>query len=418
MYIDEDYEYVDALEGAQNIRYKHTKRRLPGCLIIGVRKGGTRALLEFLNLHPSIQAEKREMHFFDDDDNYNKGLDWYRKRMPFSFSDQITVEKTPAYFVEESVPERAYKMNSTLKLVIVMRDPVERAISDYTQVQSTRIEKGKPYDSFRDLAVDPETGEVNKSYKAIRRSVYHRHMERWLKWFPLSQFHFVSGENLVKNPTEELEKVEKFLGLEHKLTKDHFYFNETRGFYCMHLKQKEKCLAKSKGRQHPFVDEETVQKLRDFFRPHNEKFYQLVGINFGWQWNIFTGVSCSPAGVFVVDDCSRAVHLPLLLTGQLYMYVCMFLKFLDVFNPLILSQTNNCVVIIMLHCWDSRSKDESLSTAWIRSTFKTLVYGLNLLVVRFLTDFSCSYFFYIKLCMNSQITSQSGIYYNNYESLW
>jgi len=57
-------------------------RRLPQCLIIGVRKGGTRALLEFLNLHPDVQAERREVHFFDKDNRYRRGLDWYRRQMP------------------------------------------------------------------------------------------------------------------------------------------------------------------------------------------------------------------------------------------------------------------------------------------------------------------------------------------------
>ena len=56
-------------------------RRLPQCLIIGVRKGGTRALLEFLNLHPDVQAERREMHFFDNENRFERGFEWYRHQM-------------------------------------------------------------------------------------------------------------------------------------------------------------------------------------------------------------------------------------------------------------------------------------------------------------------------------------------------
>lgn len=62
--------------------------RLPHCLIIGVRKGGTRALLEFLNLHPDINAVRQEMHFFDDEKRYTRGLDWYRHRMKPSLPRQ------------------------------------------------------------------------------------------------------------------------------------------------------------------------------------------------------------------------------------------------------------------------------------------------------------------------------------------
>lgn len=71
--------------------------------MIGVRKCGTRALLEMLYLHPRIQKAAGEVHFFDRDDNYWKGLEWYRKKMPHSFRGQITIEKSPSYFVTPEV---------------------------------------------------------------------------------------------------------------------------------------------------------------------------------------------------------------------------------------------------------------------------------------------------------------------------
>ena len=67
-------------------------RRLPQCLIIGVRKGGTRALLEFLNVHPDVQAERSEVHFFDNDKRYRRGLDWYRRQMPATHAGQWSSE--------------------------------------------------------------------------------------------------------------------------------------------------------------------------------------------------------------------------------------------------------------------------------------------------------------------------------------
>ena len=116
------------------IRYRHTKRRLPTCLIIGVRKSGTRALLEFLNIHPGLQAARKEIHFFDNDENFAMGSDWYRRRMPFSFPGQVIMEKTPKYFTEPLVPERVKRMNESIKMLLIVREPVDRAISDYTQV--------------------------------------------------------------------------------------------------------------------------------------------------------------------------------------------------------------------------------------------------------------------------------------------
>ena len=268
---------------SSRIRYKHTQRHLPGCLIIGVRKGGTRALLEFLNMHPMIQAHRKEMHYFDNTDNYSNGLDWYRKRMPYSFSDQITVEKTPAYFTSELVPERVCRMNCSIKLIVVLRNPVERAISDYTQIHSNKLERGRPHDLFEELVLDSSTGEVRQTYNAIRRSLYHRHMEHWLRWFPLERFHFVDGDNLIRDPVAELRRVETFLHIEHKLTHSDFRFNRTKGFYCMLEEGRERCLAHSKGRAHPKVDTPVLHKLYTFFQPHNDKLFQMIKQTFNWS---------------------------------------------------------------------------------------------------------------------------------------
>ena len=265
------------------IRYKHTQRHLPGCLIIGVRKGGTRALLEFLNMHPMIQAHRKETHYFDNTDNYSNGLEWYRKRMPYSFPDQVTVEKTPAYFTSESVPERVYRMNCSVKLVVVLRDPVERVISDYTQIHSNKLVRGRPHDSFEELVIDGATGEVRQTYNAVRRSLYHRHVAHWLRWFPLERFCFVDGNNLIRDPVSELRRVETFLQIEHKLTHDDFRFNRTKGFYCMLEDGRERCLAHSKGRAHPKVETQVLNKLYTLFKPHNEKLFQLIKQTFNWS---------------------------------------------------------------------------------------------------------------------------------------
>jgi len=61
-------------------------RRLPQCLIIGAQKGGTGALKEFLHLHPDVRTKKNEVHFFDDNKKYSRGLEWYRRQMPATYA--------------------------------------------------------------------------------------------------------------------------------------------------------------------------------------------------------------------------------------------------------------------------------------------------------------------------------------------
>ena len=272
---------VFASSGNDRLKFPHTKRRLPQCIIIGARKSGTRALLVYLNIHPDIVAHGEELHFFDDDEFYGQSLEVYRKKMPMTFKNQITIEKTPSYFTTPNVPERVYRMNSTIKLLLILRDPVVRTISDYTQVALGKWKKHKQVETFEEKVLEKD-GSINRSYKGISRSVYHRHLGRWLEFFKLEQIHIVDAEQLVEDPYAELYKVEEFLGIEHKIREDYFYFNETKGFYCVQTEILQKCLSESKGRQHPPIKPSVIQKLRDFFRPMNKKLFKMIHREFDW----------------------------------------------------------------------------------------------------------------------------------------
>ncbi|CAM4694562.1 unnamed protein product [Leuciscus chuanchicus] len=258
-------------------------KQLPRAIIIGVRKGGTRALLEMLSLHPDVVKASQEIHFFDNDQNYARGIDWYREKMPFSFPHQITIEKSPAYFITEEVPERILKMNSSIKLLVIVREPTTRAVSDYTQVLEGKERKNKMYDKFEELVIDTNTSEVNTKYKAVRTSIYTKYLEHWLKFFPVEQFHVVDGDRLIIDPLPELKLVEHFLNLPSWISQYNLYFNATRGFFCLRYNFVfNKCLTGSKGRIHPGVDPSVKEKLQRFFHPFNQKFYQITGRTFNW----------------------------------------------------------------------------------------------------------------------------------------
>ncbi|XP_048411203.1 heparan sulfate (glucosamine) 3-O-sulfotransferase 3-like [Stegostoma tigrinum] len=256
-------------------------RRLPEALIIGVKKGGTRALLEFMRLHPSVRALGAEPHFFDR--HYGKGLQWYRNLMPKALDGQIVMEKTPRYFVTAEAPGRIHAMSKDTKLIVVVRDPVTRAVSDYTQI----ISKAPGIPGFETLTFkNRTTGLIDASWSPIWIGIYAQHLENWLQYFPLSQMHFVSGEKLISDPAGELGKVQDFLGLQRMITDEHFFFNETKGFPCLKKPQgngKPHCLGKTKGRIHPDIDLGVIEKLREFYRPYNHHFYQMTGQNFGWE---------------------------------------------------------------------------------------------------------------------------------------
>uniref|UniRef100_A0A673I3P8 Sulfotransferase n=1 Tax=Sinocyclocheilus rhinocerous TaxID=307959 RepID=A0A673I3P8_9TELE len=282
-------EDLPGIEANEHIFQAHVKlsnsldgsKKLPQAIIIGVKKGGTRALLEFLRVHPDIRAVGAEPHFFDR--NYDNGLDWYRDLMPKTLEDQITMEKTPSYFVTREAPARIYAMSRDTKLIVVVRDPVTRAISDYTQTLS----KKPDIPTFESLTFkNRTTGLIDTSWSAIQIGIYAKHLDNWLQFFPMSQILFVSGERLISDPAGELGRVQDFLGLKRIITDKHFYFNQTKGFPCLKKAEgssKPHCLGKTKGRTHPNIDPEVVQRLRDFYRPFNMKFYQMTGRTFGWD---------------------------------------------------------------------------------------------------------------------------------------
>uniref|UniRef100_A0A1B6H004 Sulfotransferase domain-containing protein n=1 Tax=Cuerna arida TaxID=1464854 RepID=A0A1B6H004_9HEMI len=283
--VDQNSSAVDAAPKYRFLRQQslRTMRRLPQALIIGVKKSGTRALLEFIRLHPDVRAAGSEVHFFDR--HYNRGFNWYRRHMPATLEGQVTMEKTPSYFVTREAPVRVKQMDPNTKLLVVVRDPVTRAVSDYTQAISKNT--GGTVRRFEDLAFVNGSvwGSVDTAWGPVRIGVYARHLERWRKHFPLSQMLFVSGERLIVDPAAEMARVQDFLGLKRVVTEKHFYFNATKGFPCL-MKSEGRatphCLGKTKGRNHPRIRPAALSRLRDFYRPFNLRFYQLTGINFGW----------------------------------------------------------------------------------------------------------------------------------------
>lgn len=260
------------------------KKRLPNAIIIGSNKSGTRALLVFLKIHPDVRACPNEVHFFNQENNYGLGLEWYRQKMPVSSAHQLTIEKTPAYFTTKSVPKRVFNMSKDIKLLVIVRDPTRRAISEYTQLA---MKTNSSLPKFEDYVMKDQNV-INAERGVVKNGVYIKYLHHWMKFFPLSQIHFVSGEQLVKNPAAELQLVEKFLNLRPLITEKNFYVNKTKGFPCfigkigLNGKRKTGCLKGNKGRKHVQVQSEVITRLQNYYRPHNQELYEVVQRNFHW----------------------------------------------------------------------------------------------------------------------------------------
>lgn len=215
--------------------------------------------------------------------------------MPVTRDGQLTVEKTPSYLISMNVPRRVRQMSPDVRLIVVLRDPVTRAVSDYAQASAKR-RRTTTLPTFEQLAFastdgatsnSTDTTTVNTSWRAIQIGLYAVHVRRWLTEFSADRLHFVSGERLVADPASVLSDVQDFLVLPRLITADHFRFSREKGFPCV-VRDPQRapdhihCLGVNKGRKHPDIRPSALQRLRDFFRPYNEDLYRLTNINFGW----------------------------------------------------------------------------------------------------------------------------------------
>ena len=261
------------------------KKRFPASIIIGVRKCGTRELLNFLHLHPHVelyQNKSYEMPFFVVDEYYTKGESWFRNQMPCTYSNQMTLMKNSVYFSFPFTAERIHRFNSSIKLMLMVREPVARAISQYMfGLQRKQIPPGTSMEQviFQDNI-------LNEEHKIIKDSTYDKSILEYLKYFTLDQILIIDSDELRYNPVKVLQKVEDFLGLAHYITPDMFVWNEDKGYYCIKTDLSETgmaCYPPGRGKQLVDINPQTKAILADYYKPRNKIFYDIIGRSFNWD---------------------------------------------------------------------------------------------------------------------------------------
>merc|ERR1712136_135593 len=244
-------------------------QRFPDAIIIGVKKCGTRALLWLLEGHPDVKSLHHEAHHFDVNESYYLGENWYRSRMPVvSDNNVICVEKTPAYAHTEYVPERVYNFKKALKIIMIIRNPVKRFISEMTQ--AARKGKGPSFDKY--LNTD---GSVNHFNGSVARSRYLEMIQRWERYFPKNQISVVDGDQLISDPVPIMKSLERFLNITPYFARKQFHINKTKGFYCKTKPNgDEYCLGKDKGTKQIQVDHKDKLKLYNYYEKFNNQLFQ------------------------------------------------------------------------------------------------------------------------------------------------
>jgi len=177
--------------------------------IVGAMRSGTSSLRNALMLNPKINVARGEPQFFSHAKNYEKELEHYHAL--FDWSDRIVVrgEKSPPYAVKPAVPERLRSYNPEAKIVWTLRDPVKRAVSHF---QYSRLNTDEALTLSYAIENREKLEREGSTMAYVYRSEYHKHIRRWLEFFPVEQHHFIILEELLENPEAELRRLHQFLG--------------------------------------------------------------------------------------------------------------------------------------------------------------------------------------------------------------
>jgi hypothetical protein len=268
----------------------------PTFLIIGTQKGGTVALRKYLARHQNIvPAKKKEVGYFDQDISYRRGNRWYHGHFPLPHRlgrRGVTFEATPEYLYYPKAAQRIFSYDPALKLIVLLREPVERAFSAWNMFRTLRREhpdylrailpecdqmlqeaisqmlSGDSFPEFDQAVRDEIHGALSASSALepsyVRRGLYQEQLLRYLQWFAREQILVLDSARLKRDLGNVLPEVVRFLGLPE-------YAALPVDLPLFHIGEYEQQIA-----------DNTRGFLREFYKPHNEKLYEMLGRDFGW----------------------------------------------------------------------------------------------------------------------------------------
>lgn len=252
-------------------RLTATMRTRPDYIIAGAGKCGTTSMQAYLAAHPLVRAPLgKEVHYFDH--NYSRGESWYRAHFPLArrWRPWLTGEATPYYLCHPGVPRRVAQAVPDVKIIVLLRDPVERAYSQYRMVRdeyrcecltfedALRAEERRLVGERERLAREPSYRSHSHLFFSYKeRGRYAEQLERWFTYFDRDRMLLVKSEDLFARPREVLAEAFAFLQLPAWRPESLPIYN--RGTY-----------------ERP-MSEEAREHLSKYFVEHNERLGLLLG---------------------------------------------------------------------------------------------------------------------------------------------
>lgn len=256
-------------------------RVLPDFIIIGAQRAGTTTVYLNLGRHPCVSpALTKEVHFFDE--NFHKGINWYKAHFVTIFWQKIAKlagkrlisgEASPYYLFHPLAPERVREAMPEVKLIALLRNPIDRSHSHYhhevrlgcetlTFSEALEKEEERLKNSLNEISGGNGGSFAHKHFSYKARGAYADQLSGWFRYFPRQQFLIIKSEDMYNDAEKVFADIFRFLGLPD-----------------FRMKSLEKYNLGEYGK----LDEATRNSLRGYFSKHNEKLYEMLGADFGWD---------------------------------------------------------------------------------------------------------------------------------------
>jgi hypothetical protein len=264
-------------------------RTLPQLLVVGAQRSGTSSLYKYLGSHPDVAPSiRKETDYFTV--RYAEGEKWYRAHFPLSgLAPTVSFEATPDYLLDPRAAGRAADLLPQAKIIAILRDPVNRALSQYEHnrrlgqeplgfEEALEAEEGRVAGEFDRLNNDPTyLARPLRRYSYVTRGKYAKQLALWRQYYPEDQMLVLRFEDFVADAASVLGDVERFLNIREWTPSEmanHSYGRTGR--------QSGQAMA-------PLVREMLAQT----FEPHNRQLETMLGRRFFWDDSGISGTSPS-----------------------------------------------------------------------------------------------------------------------------
>ena len=252
---------------------------LPNFLIIGAPRASTSYLVNCLNEHPEILIAQNgythDIHFLNPDtshvvnQNYHKGIEWYEELFSAVKNEKAIGEKTATYFTEKTTPEYIKKhLGSNVKLIVILRNPLERANSDFWYHRGQFPKNYCLIDVFRNSD--------NDKLQIAQAGKYFENYNNYLNYFERENFHFIVFDDLRDNPIKIFTEIFNFLNVNNYFTPSQINEKINSAYKDDGIKFKLKSLGGKIKSNYPNLfkvlnENKILQKLRDnLHKPSNK----------------------------------------------------------------------------------------------------------------------------------------------------